>query len=96
MLGRRPVFLTGLAVFVAGSAACGAAPTLTLLIAATLPSVPYEAESTTSSASVFGLSGPQAGQTPPRTPDRSRAPVPRRPSTRIGRPAAKMPTRPAD
>ncbi|MFC6936230.1 MDR family MFS transporter [Actinomadura yumaensis] len=33
LFGRRPVLLAGLAAFLAGSAACGAAPTMTLLIA---------------------------------------------------------------
>lgn len=34
MIGRAPIWLAGLCVFTVGSAVCGAAPTLTLLIAA--------------------------------------------------------------
>src|SRR5207302_1868629 len=34
MLGRKPIFLAGLAVFTLGSALCGAAPSLAMLIAA--------------------------------------------------------------
>ncbi|HEX7736777.1 MAG TPA: MFS transporter [Ktedonobacteraceae bacterium] len=36
MLGRRPIFLSGLAIFVLGSALCGMAPSLWLLIVARL------------------------------------------------------------
>jgi EmrB/QacA subfamily drug resistance transporter len=36
MIGRKPIFLTGLLVFVVGSALCGMAPTLLLLIFARL------------------------------------------------------------
>ena len=36
MLGRKPIFLAGLALFGGGSAACGAAPTLGILIGARL------------------------------------------------------------
>jgi len=36
MIGRRPIFLTGLVVFLVGSALCGMAPSLTLLIIARL------------------------------------------------------------
>ncbi|GCE17328.1 hypothetical protein KDK_11280 [Dictyobacter kobayashii] len=34
MIGRKPIFLTGLAVFIAGSALCGMAPSLLILIMA--------------------------------------------------------------
>src|SRR5271165_6222008 len=36
MIGRKPIFLTGLVVFLLGSALCGMAPSLTLLIIARL------------------------------------------------------------
>src|SRR5438067_2160307 len=34
MLGRKPIWVTGLLIFIAGSAICGAAPSLAILIAA--------------------------------------------------------------
>ncbi len=34
MLGRKPIWVTGLFIFIAGSAICGAAPSLAILIAA--------------------------------------------------------------